>query len=68
MLLFSNGKIDTKPSSKENMVLLYREIVMKEKTRVVCQTHLPDVLEVPGGPAVGGDGEVAGLGVQGEQF
>ena len=31
-------------------------------------SHLPDVLEVPGSPAVGGDGEVAGLGVQGEQF
>ena len=30
--------------------------------------HLPLILQVPGSPAIAGDGEVAGLGVQGEQL
>ena len=32
------------------------------------RAHLPDVLEVALGPAVAGDGEVAGLGVQREEL
>ena len=32
-----------------------------------CDSHLPQIDEVIGRPPVAGDGEVAGLGVQGEQ-
>ena len=31
------------------------------------EAHLPEIDQVIGGPAIAGDGEVAGLGVQGEQ-
>ena len=41
---------------------------LSSSTRIFqSQPHLPEIDQVIGGPAIAGDGEVAGLGVQREQ-